>query len=437
MNKEISNTDPYKGTRDFYPEEMSVRNFMWDRVSARLKLFAYQQVDGPMIEFTDLYKSKTGEEIVNEQTYSFVDRGGRDVTIRPEMTPTIARMIARKRKELKFPVRWFSIPNLYRYERPQKGRLREHWQLNVDAFGVEPVWGEVEMINIVWDIFVNGFGADATSFKIKLNHRQLTDYILAVHFALDKEKAHQMQKMLDRMCKVPKEEFEDFVEEYIGNRKQEFLDCLAVRSLEDLQKVLGKSAEGKIIGLDELQKTFEVLRSMGIDNIAFDMGLMRGFDYYTGIVFEVYDLESSHHRSLCGGGRYDHLVDIFGVESVGAVGFGLGDVTLEEFLRIRELCPDPKQSIEVYIGALEEKYLSEVAKIGKSLRESGVSVYTETSISKPAKYAIEATKRQAKFLVVIGQREIESGEILLKNLETRSEERVKIQDLGKEIRKRD
>lgn len=255
-------TAPYKGVRDFYPEEMAVENYIfsvWRQVSLR---FGYQEYSASILEPAELYKEKSGEEIVNDQMFVFTDRGGREVALRPEMTPSLARMVAAKRKSLKFPLRWYSIPNLFRYERPQRGRRREHWQLNCDLLGISGIEAEVEIVSIC-DEIMKEFGAKREDYEFRFNT-----------YAPDQT---------------------------------------------SLEAVLNK------------------VRENGITNIRIDDELKRGQTYYTGVVFEIFDTHQDNNRSLLGGGRYDNLLEMFEVEQVPIVGFGMGDITIRDFLETHKL----------------------------------------------------------------------------------------------------
>ena len=235
MKNKLS-TQPYKGTRDFYPEDMAQQSYLFDTMRMVVEQYGYEEYNASILEETDIYRAKSGEEIINEQTYSFTDRGGRDVTIRPEMTPTVARMIAQKRKELVFPLRWFSIPNLFRYERPQRGRLREHWQLNVDILGVDSQDAEIEIISVANSI-MNMFGASSDSFVIKLNNRKAVDYILQDYLGLNSAQTHDTSKLIDRMNKMSQEDFGEALQDIIGEKKDKLLSVLNVKSIDDLSLI--------------------------------------------------------------------------------------------------------------------------------------------------------------------------------------------------------
>jgi len=419
--------EPYKGTRDFYPRDQFIQNYIfgvWRRVA---ESFGYLEYDASILEETDLYRAKSGEEIINEQTYSFTDRGGRDVTIRPEMTPTVARMVAQKRKELTFPLRWFSMPNLFRYERPQRGRLREHWQLNVDIFGVEGAEADVETIAVARGI-MKAFGANDEAFEIRINDRRLLNFLLHEHLQLTDEQAHKISKLIDKMKKMKAEEFLQEAKEVIGEKAAKLEAVLYVKSLDELGEVAPKSK-----GAHELQAVFKNLENLGIKNFVYDPSVVRGFDYYTGVVFEIYDTSPLNNRALFGGGRYDDLVGIFGVEKVPGVGFGMGDVTIRDFLETHSLLPKYAPPVKLYICHLEG-YLENANQLAADLRAQGLSVAVDLTNRKVSAQVKTADKELIPYIVVVGEEETKSGQYKLKNLKESKEETASQEDLVKYLK---
>jgi len=239
-------TQPYKGARDFYPEDKRIQKFMFNRIREVVEGYGYQEYDAPILESLDLYVAKSGEEIVNEQTYQFEDRGGRRVAIRPEMTPTVSRMVAAKRQELAYPLRWYSIPNLWRYERPQRGRLREHWQLNVDVFGLDNISAETEMILVASDI-LKRFGADESMFEFRINSRKLIDRIMESYLKLDDVTARNLIKLIDRKNKLPLEKFSEQLKDIVGNKNEKVIQLLGIGQPDDLPEEILDSASVKNI----------------------------------------------------------------------------------------------------------------------------------------------------------------------------------------------
>jgi histidyl-tRNA synthetase len=410
--------EPYKGTRDFYPRDNFIQNYIFSIWRKACQSYGYLEYNASILEETELYKSKSGEEIVNEQTYSFIDRGGRNVTIRPEMTPTVARMVAQKRKELSFPLRWFSIPNLFRYERPQRGRLREHWQLNADIFGVEGIEADVEVISLAYSI-MKGFGAKEEDFKIKINSRRLLNYLLGGVFGLSEEKQHLATKLLDRSRKISKEELKIQAQEIISDQRsvEIFLQILETGNLGLIME--DKASPEKT----ELRDVLENLKKAGIGNAEFDLSIARGFDYYTGVVFEVFDVSPENNRALFGGGRYDDLVGIFGVEKVPGMGFGMGDVTIRDFLETHNLLPEYQPAVKLYICHLEG-YLSEANELASYLRKQGLNVAVDLTDRKVSGQVKTADKESIPYVLVVGEEEVKNGKFKVKNLKDSSETEV-------------
>lgn len=310
--KKKLSAEPYKGVRDFYPEDVAVQNYIfsvWKRVAEK---FGYQEYAASILEPAELYRSKGSDEIVNEQMFTFTDRGGREVALRPEMTPSLARMVAARRKSLKFPLRWYTIANCFRYERPQRGRKREHWQLNCDLLGIAGAEAEVEIISLAHAI-MKALGAKDEDFVIKIGDRRIMEKALRAN-GVKGDDISSVFRLLDKKGKMPEEERLSALEA-LGYAKNKIISCWSA-------------------AVAELQKR---LTDKKINNVEFDENVVRGFDYYTGMVFEVFDTHAENRRSLFGGGRYDNLLEIFGVEPIPTVGFGMGDVTIRDFLETHRL----------------------------------------------------------------------------------------------------
>jgi histidyl-tRNA synthetase len=414
-------TQPYKGARDFYPEDMRIQNFMTSGMRHVAERYGYEEYDAPILEPIEIYMAKSGDEIVNEQTYVFQDRGGRTVTLRPEMTPSVSRMVAGKRQELAYPVRWFSIPNLWRYERPQRGRLREHYQLNVDIFGVEALDAESEIIQVANGV-LKEFGATHDMYTIKVNSRKLMTYIMREYLELSEVQAHTLFRLIDSKVKMPADEFSAEVDAVFTpsqrdtGSSEKLLQILEVRQFEQLPELV--RAQKPAVRLRELMT---MLEQVYITNCVFDITLMRGLDYYTDIVFEVFDNHPENNRSLFGGGRYDGLVGLFGVDQVPTVGFGMGDVTLRNFLESHDLIPALRPETDVYVVFIGD--VSERAQgVVKELRDMGVNVALgiEGKLDKQIK---TASKKGIHYVMFIGPKELEDEQYTLRNLITGTEER--------------
>ncbi len=412
-------TDPYKGVRDFYPEDMARQNHIFSIWKNIAQKYGYEEYNASILEPSELYKEKSGEEIVNEQTYTFIDRGEREVTLRPEMTPTVARMVAGKRRELIFPLRWFSIPNLFRYEQPQRGRLREHYQLNADIFGVETIQAEVEIIQMASDI-TKAYGLTQNDFEIRLNNRKLMNYVTKEVFSLSDENAHKISKLIDKKKKIDPDIFEKGVEEILGEKTPEFITLLNSKNFEEFTTYLRQTKE-EHEGIKELKELLASLEALGITNARFDQTLMRGFDYYTGIVFEIFDLNPKNKRSVFGGGRYDDLLSLFGGDKVTAVGFGAGDVAAHDLMEtygtsIKEISP-----ADIAICIVGNQNTSFAQDLAQNLREKGKKVMVDLSNKKLGDQIGNADKRNIPEVICIGDEEVKSGIIKIKNLESGEE----------------
>ena len=422
-------TQPYKGARDFFPEDKRLQKALFAKLRQAVESFGYEEYDAPILEPLDIYLAKSGEEIVNEQTYTFTDRGGREVVIRPEMTPTVSRMVAARRQELGYPLRWYSIPNLWRYERPQRGRLREHWQLNVDLFGVADTAAELEMIQVVDAIYKN-YGATSDMYVIQLNSRPLIDDLLLEYLVLDNTQAHAIGKLIDRMHKLPRDEFIAKVdavltaEQRAAGAVEKLLGVLDCQAIKDLPAALRSTP-----AVTELETVITTLQASGIVNVRYDATLMRGFDYYTGIVFEVSDTHPDNNRSMMGGGRYDGLVGLFGVEPVPTVGFGLGDATLANFLELHELLPKLQSETQLYVVQVGEVDKPAVQALAGRLRQAGHNIAVDISGRKLGDQLKTATKKGLDQCLIVGPEELASGDYSLKNLTTGDSQTVTEQQL--------
>lgn len=393
-------TAPYKGVRDFYPDEMSVQKYIFDIWSRTAESFGYEEYGSSVLEPAELYKSKTSEEIVNEQTYTFTDRGDREVTLRPEMTPTVARMIAAKQKELSFPVRWYSIPNLYRYERPQKGRLREHWQLNCDIFGSNHFTADVEIIALAYQMFLN-FGAEPSMFQIRLNDRgQMEEHYNQLGIE-DDEMIVQITRLNDRFHKISPTEYKGILFEIVKDKD-------LAEKIFDLVSTSPEAADNEVLnGLKEL----------GIKNVVVDYSLARGFDYYTGTIFEFFDTSDQNNRALLGGGRYDNLTTLFGGDSVPGVGFGMGDVTMHDFLETHNLLTANVTAPTLIIIPTEETYNLASEKMAQEFRAGGITTAVDLSTRKLSKKLAAAGEKMINYALVIGEDEISKETLVVKNLD--------------------
>ena len=424
------NKRPYKGTRDLFPQEKRIFDYIFSIIKKTAESFGYEPYDGPLLESVELYQSKSGQELVNEQIYSFYDRGKRWVAIRPEMTPTLARMVAQVHREISKPIRWFSIPNLYRYERPQKGRLREHWQFNGDIFGAPKRMGEVEIFQLLVSIMKN-FGADETMFEILVNDRSIVNFIFEKCLKLDKEKGLQLYKIIDKYKKVGPNTFHQMIADLSLNEQQKktLEHYLAINSFEELFEILEQNNSGE--EKKNIIKFYDTIKSLGITPyLRYDPTIVRGLDYYTGIVFEVFDKHPDNRRAICGGGAYANLLQIFDESPLPGVGFGLGDVTFKDFLTLHQLLPDfSKNPLDLYLVPQIAEGVPKMMAIGSQLRSCGLRVLTELCSLKPQKAFNNAEKKGASFIGLLGEKEWAHREIQIKNSQTKESFIMKWQDV--------
>jgi histidyl-tRNA synthetase len=411
MTDKSLSTDSYKGVRDFYPEDMAVQRYIFDTWAKTAESFGFERYDASILEPAELYKAKgaENEEMVNEQTYTFTDRGDRQVTLRPEMTPTVARMIAGKRRELSFPVRWYSIPNLFRYERPQRGRLREHWQLNCDLFGASDLSADVEIIALAHQLLLD-FDAKPEMFEIRINNRQEMKQLLQ-EFDLNEDVTFRgVMRAVDRFAKISEEE--------------------KIKLLSEIEEVKKKNAVEKVVSLIESQeqgadnKVLQGLYSLGIHNVRIDRTLARGFDYYTGTIFEIFDVSGENNRSMLGGGRYDNLTGMFGGDPITGIGFGMGDVTMRDFLETHKLLPESLSTTgpEVMVIPMEAEFNLAGQALASTLRRATTArVATDIGTKKLSKKIGDASDRQVRFVIVIGENEVTSQTFTIKDLRSGEE----------------
>ena len=421
-------TQPYKGTRDFYPQDMKLRNWFFGCVRDALETACFEEYEGPMLESLDLYAAKSGEELAKEQTYNFTDRGERMLAIRPEMTPTVARMVAAKMGELNYPLKWFSIANMYRYERPQRGRLREFWQLNVDIFGCDTFEADLDVIQSAIAV-LRSFGADESMFRVHINNRRFFNDVIAAIAGTDAEGARRISKVVDRKNKVTREAYENALGELGINAEQ----IAKIDALYEMDVRAATALCPDSDGAKELTALFDALEATGLDRYCtFDFGIIRGLDYYTGTVFEVFDLAPENNRAMFGGGRYDNLVGLFVKNAkISGVGYGMGDVTLENFLKTHNLVPDlDREGTKVLVTRFADVPYEHYVALVDTLRAAGVRASLYLGTKKFGKQIDYAAKGNYSHVAILGGDELAAGNVKLKNLQTREEATVSLGDLA-------
>jgi len=400
-------TENYKGVRDFYPRDVFFQDYIFETWRKTVESFGYEEYNASLLENSEIYKAKTSEEIINNQTYSFIDRGDREVTLRPEMTPTLARMIAAKKRELSFPLRLYSIPNCFRYERPQRGRLREFWQLNVDILNVKnDKFYDIEIIKLINKIILN-FKASSSDFTIKINSRTLLNSVYTNYYEFNKNEAITFQRLLDKRDKIDKAEFS---KEY---------EKITDKEYKDIGDIDDKNVKKELAYINEI---IDVCKNAGISNIEFDQNIVRGFDYYTGVVFEVFDTNPENNRALFGGGRYENLIDLFETVkddvNISGIGFGIGDVPMRIFLESRDLLPEFINSTDILLGIIsdDEKVVDYANTVASELRDGGKNVSVNYDNKKVGDIMKIAEKNNIKNVVVIGEKETEERKYEVKKI---------------------
>ncbi|MFZ5885205.1 MAG: histidine--tRNA ligase [Chloroflexota bacterium] len=395
---------PVKGTREFYPEQMALRNFIYENVRRASEAFGYQEWDGPFIESIELYAAKSGEELVKKQSFTFQDRGGDLVTLRPELTPSLARMVAARQGELTFPLRWWSFGPFWRYEQPQKGRAREFFQWNVDMLGVNSPEADAELI-AVGATFLRSVGLSPQQALIYVNNRRLMDAEFDA-LGIPPEKRLDVSNLVDRRTKMEPAKWDAYALE-LG---------LTQSQLDGLKSLLGNFDLWK--KSEELVRLFAALEALGVrDYVKFDPNIMRGLLYYTGTVFEAFETSGSLRRAIFGGGRYDNLLADVGGQPLSGVGFAMGDVVIGIILQELGLVPAFEPSpAQVLVTVFDESLWLESYKLGAELRNAGLKVMVFPEPAKLPKQFKFADKMKMKVVVTIGPDEAEKGLVAVKNL---------------------
>ncbi len=415
------------GFREFYPEDMVFRSHIfatWRAVAAR---YAFEEYDGPPLEPLDLYTDKSGEEIVG-QLYNFRDKGDREVALRPEMTPTLARMVGARAQALRKPIRWFSIPQLFRYERQQRGRLREHFQLNMDIVGEAGPLADAELIAAALDI-LRAFGLGPREVQVRVSDRRVVralllgsgvsaDQLNLAFAVIDKSEREAQGALADQLARAGvTKRATDAVFEVAG-----------LRGLFAILQALQSLPDGETIG-EPLRKVHDALEAMGLAQfVQVDLTIVRGLAYYTGIVFELFDTARSL-RAICGGGRYDHLLQQIAGIDLPCVGFGMGDVVLGELLRTRALERAVSRRLEVFLVAVSAEDEQLVLRLGHALRDRGVALEYALRSGSVRRQLELAAARGAPRAVILGPDERASGLAVVRDLRTGTESRVPLTDL--------
>lgn len=422
-------TTPPKGTRDWEPAEFAVRKYIFDTWREVCEHHGYQEYLTPLVEYADVYRAKSGEDVGGKELTIFQDRAGRELAIRPEMTPSVTRMVADSYASQPKPIRLFSIANFFRNEKPQRGRNREFWQLNFDVFGSDSLKADIEIIRMGIEI-MQQFGASKDQFVVYLNHRQLIESFVTIFLKIEEQNQAQAIRTLDKFDKLSRKDFISALKDLGAKIKDE---DLLINFLSRDDAAMQKMLELELVdapGLAELKQVVNSLTDLGFkEYIRYNPGMVRGFDYYDGTVFEVFDTHPDNNRAMFGGGRYNGLAGIFGKESFPAVGCAPGDETTKLFLEAHNLVPEWLSDRQgYYLPILEESAEAEKARqqVAAQLRSDGETVIMGLEPEKFGKALGNADKLNAQFAILIGENELKAKSYTEKNLETGEQEEIKL-----------
>jgi histidyl-tRNA synthetase len=416
------------GFRDFPPEELALRSHImkaWRRVSRR---YGFMEYDGPPLESLDLYVEKSGDEIV-DQLYTFTDKGERQVAMRPEMTPSLARILGYRSRAMSKPIRWFSTPQLFRYERQQRGRLKEHFQWNVDLVGEEGVAADAEVLAVAID-GLRELGLTAEDFRARVSDRRVLRALLGV-LGVSDEGLPTTFSVIDKLGRMPREKAVETLASGAGLEAAQaahILETVASATLETLEEMLGSQDEAAL-HVEHLRDYVGALRAMGLgEYVEIDLSIVRGLAYYTGIVFELFDCKGEL-RAICGGGRYDRLLELVGGESLPAVGFGMGDVVLGELLADSNLVPEFASALDYFIVTVSWEQRDEALRVAHALREKGHSVSYALKEQGVGKQMKVAGKEGAREVLIVGPDELARGCVVARDMTSGSEREIELADL--------
>ena len=405
--------DSAKGFRDFYPEEMGARRWAMDTIEDTARRYGFREIGTPAVEPTEMYTDKSGDEIV-EELYSFEDKGGRDVALTPELTPTVARMVVAKQQELQKPIKWVSTRPFWRYEQVQQGRFREFYQTNVDIFGSSEPDADAEILAVAVDMLTD-LGLDSDDFEIRVSHRDILSGLLeSFEGSVDTREAI---RAVDKRAKVDREEYLDLLYEAgLSYDDAEAFDDLLETGEDDLDALADRS-EAVADATENLRAVLSAAADFGVrDRLTLSLSTARGLDYYTGVVFECFDATGEVSRSIFGGGRYDDLIEGFGGQSTPAVGFAPGHATLQLLCERAGVWPAEELSTDYYVLQVGDTRPT-AARIARDLRERGHVVETDIAARSFGAQMGYADGVNAETVVIVGERDLEDGEVTLKTMD--------------------
>jgi len=436
MSKKLS-TKPLRGMKDYYPSDLRETNWIIDIIRDVANLYSYEEFESPSLEPIEIFAAKSSDELVNEQSFIVEKKKEEKLILIPELTPSLARMITAKRQELKKPIRWFSVPTCYRYERPQKGRRREFKQINMDILGEDSLYADLEIFNIIVDIFTE-FGATSEQFQIYYNNRRFIDSVCETILNVPKEKIPYVYKILDKADKMEPSEYERYVldifqDEIIIQGISKLKEAVSLKDLlNQFEDISQEFYDTK--GYKELTSFIQLLEVAEISEYCtFSPKVVRGLDYYTGIVYEVFDTGKENIRSIFGGGRYDDLLSLFSDEKITGTGFGMGVLMFSLFLKTYDLIPEEIRELDysdtIYIASINENVSDYALKLAQVVRAEDFPCIVDYRFSNLKNQLSKANELGVLIVLIIGPKEMEQNEVTIKNMKTEEQEAIEISAL--------
>ena len=440
MAKKFS-TEPLRGMEDYYPDDLRELNWIIENISDVAERYSFEEFESPQLEPIEIFAAKSSEELVNEQSFFVEKKEGEKLILIPELTPSLARMIAKKSQELKKPIRWFSIPTCFRYERPQRGRKRQFKQINFDILGEESLFADLEIFSIIVDIFKQ-FGANPYQFQICYNNRRFVDALCEIVLKVPKEKLSLIYKILDKSDKMEVDEYEKFV---IDSFQDESI-VQGIDKIKDAESLNGLLSKFDTIpeeffeteGYKELNEFIQLLNDANISEYcSFSPKVVRGLDYYTGIVYEVFDTGTENRRSIFGGGRYDDLLSLFSDDQITGTGFGMGTLMLSLFLKTYNLIPEEIRKKDytdtIYIASINNNVSKYALKLAKLVRDEDFPCIIDYRFKSLGNQLSKANELGVLISLIIGSKEMEQNEVTVKNMKNEKQKTIKIDSLIEEI----
>lgn len=442
MSKKFSK-DPLRGMEDYYPPDLREENWIIDNIRDVAEVYGYEEFESPQMEPIEIFAAKSSEELVNEQSFIVEKKDGERLILIPELTPSLARMIAKKSQELKKPIRWYSVPTCFRYERPQRGRRRQFKQINFDILGEDSLYGDLEIFNIVIDIFTK-FGATSKQFQIYYNNRRFIDAVCRLILNIPENKMPLVYKTLDKSDKIDDKEYENYVSNLFQNDNftEGILNLKNSDSIENLLEKFNNIPEKfyDSDGYKELKEFEKLLEEANLlDYCSFSSGIVRGLDYYTGIVFEVYDTGTENTRSIFGGGRYDDLLSLFSDEIICGMGFGLGLLMLSLFLETYNLIPQDIREMDysdtIYIAGIKESVRAYVLQLAQKIRAEDFPCIVDYRFNSLKNQLKKANELGNIITIIIGPDEVNQNKVTIRNMISEEQITIDMENIIEEIYK--